>query len=143
MPKTSKVKYWGMKSEPGAYHWDELVKEKETYWDGVRNYQARNMMKEMKKGDIVLFYHSVTEKKFVGIAKVTKEHYQDPTTKDTKWVAVDIKPVKPLEEPVTLAQVKAEPKLKETALVRQARLSVFPLDEKEFKIIMKMAETTL
>eukprot|EP01060_Flectonema_neradi_P000194 TRINITY_DN10139_c0_g2_i1.p1 TRINITY_DN10139_c0_g2~~TRINITY_DN10139_c0_g2_i1.p1 ORF type:complete len:145 (+),score=29.42 TRINITY_DN10139_c0_g2_i1:63-497(+) len=143
MPKQKKVSYFGMKSEPAAYSWDELVKEKETYWDGVRNYQARNVMKDMKIGDLVLFYHSMTEKAFVGVAEVTKEWYQDPTTEDTKWVAVDIIPIKELKKKVSLRTIKEEPKLSEMKLVKQSRLSVFHIDEKDFKLILKMAETKL
>ena len=145
MPKESKSKisYYGMKSEPGCYCWDDFVKEKETYWDGVRNYQARNVMKDMKIGDQVLFYHSVSDKEFVGVAEVTKEWYQDPTTEDTKWVAVDIVPVKPLKKKVSLKMVKDEPKLSEMKVVKQARLSVFHVEESHFKLILKMAQTKL
>ena len=141
--KAKKVSYFGMKSEADAYHWDELVKEKETYWDGVRNYQARNVMKDMVVGDIVFFYHSVKEKRFVGVARVTKEHYQDPTTDDTKWVAVDIEAVKPLKKFLDLKTVKADKAFADMALVKQARLSVFHMTPKHAARILKLCETTL
>ena len=103
--------YWLVKSEPFKYRWDQFVKDKQTFWDGVRNYAARNNLKAMKKGEEVLFYHSNEGLEIVGIAKVVKEHYQDPTTEETAWVVVDLKPVKKLNKPVTLAQLKNEPKL--------------------------------
>lgn len=135
--------YWLVKQEPKAYSWDDLVNDGHTDWDGVRNYQARNNLKEMQLGDLVLFYHSVDEKRVVGVARVTKEHYQDPTTDDERWVAVELAPVVPVLEPVTLADIKAEEKLANIYLVRQARLSVMPLEAKEFKLILKMGKTTL
>ncbi|KAJ9452561.1 hypothetical protein DIPPA_23176 [Diplonema papillatum] len=148
MPKAAKIlsgraKFYGMKSEPKAYSWADLVKEGSTYWDGVRNYQARNVMKDMKIGDIILFYHSVTDKEFVGVCRVVKEFYQDPTTDDTKWVAVDIEPLKPLKKKISLADVKAEAKLASMAMLKQVRLSVFPMTEGEAKHILKMAKTEL
>ncbi|HVT85910.1 MAG TPA: EVE domain-containing protein [Chitinophagaceae bacterium] len=133
------MNYWLVKSEPSAYSWDQLVKDKKTTWDGVRNYAARIHLRNMKKGDEVLFYHSNEGTEIVGIAKVEKEAYQDPTTADTNWVAVDIKAFKKLEKPVTLAQIKADKRLKEMALVRIGRLSVQPVTEKERDIIMEMA----
>jgi predicted RNA-binding protein with PUA-like domain len=133
------MSYWLVKSEPNVYGWDDLVKEKQTVWSGVRNYAARIHLKTMKKGDEVLFYHSNEGMEIVGIAKVSKEFYQDPTTDDTNWVAVDIKPVKKLKNPVTLSQIKADKRLQEMALVRLGRLSVQPVTEKEWKIIMELA----
>ena len=131
--------YWLVKSEPSVYGWDEFVKDKQTFWSGVRNYAARINLKAMKKGDEVLFYHSNEGMEIVGIAKITKEFYQDPTTDDTNWVAVDLKPVKKLKNPVTLSQIKADKRLQEMALVRLGRLSVQPVTEKEWKIIMELA----
>ena len=131
--------YWLVKSEPSSYSWDSLVKEKQTCWSGVRNYAARIHLKAMKKGDEVLFYHSNEGTEIVGIAKVAKQFYQDPTTDDEAWVAVDLKPHKKLKTPVTLAQVKADQRLVEMALVRLGRLSVQPVTDEEWKIIMEMA----
>jgi predicted RNA-binding protein with PUA-like domain len=131
--------YWLVKSEPSVYGWDEFVKDKQTFWSGVRNYAARINLKAMKKGDEVLFYHSNEGMEIVGIAKITKEFYQDPTTEDTNWVAVDLKPVKKLNNPVTLSQIKQDKRLQEMALVRLGRLSVQPVTEKEWKIIMELA----
>jgi len=137
------MQYWLMKSEPFKYSWQQLVEDKKTFWDGVRNYAARNNMKAMEKGDIVFFYHSNEGKEIVGIAKVVKEHYPDPTIEDDRWVAVDIKPIKAMKTPVTLAMVKAEPKLKDMELVRLMRLSVGKVSKKEFELIMKMGDTTI
>jgi predicted RNA-binding protein with PUA-like domain len=131
--------YWLAKSEPTTYSWDELVKEKQTCWSGVRNYAARLNLRAMKKGDEVFFYHSNEGTDIVGIAKVATEFYQDPTTTDERWVAVDLKPVKKLKNPVTLAQIKAEKKLANMALVRLGRLSVQPVTEEEWKIVLEMA----
>jgi predicted RNA-binding protein with PUA-like domain len=133
------MNYWLVKSEPSAYGWDQLIKDKKTTWDGVRNYAARTHLKAMKKGDEVLFYHSNEGTEIVGIAKVDKESYQDPTTEDSNWVAVDLKPYKKLKNPVSLTQVKADKRLKEMPLVRIGRLSVQPVTEKEWKIIMELA----
>jgi len=137
------MKYWLMKSEPFKYSWSQLVEDKKTFWDGVRNYAARNNMKAMKKGDKVLFYHSNKGVEVVGIAEVVKEFYQDPTIDDDRWVAVDIKAIKPLENPVTLKEVKAEKSLADMELVRQSRLSVSKVKKKEFDKILKMSKTTL
>ena len=137
------MNFWLVKQEPSKYSWEQFVKDKETYWDGVRNFQARNNLKTMKKGDLVFFYHSVSEKKIKGIAIVTREFYQDPTTKDTNWVVVDLKAIKPIKTEVNLADIKAHPKLQEIALVRQSRLSVLPLKKSEFETIMKMGSTIL
>lgn len=131
--------YWLVKSEPFKYSWDQFVKDKQTFWDGVRNYAARNNLRDMKKGDEVLFYHSNEGVEIVGIAKVVKEHYQDPTTDETAWVVVDLKPVKKLKKPVSLAQIKADKRLAEMALVRLGRLSVQPVTEKEWQVVMELA----
>ena len=131
--------YWLVKSEPSTYGWDHLVKDKKTSWDGVRNYAARNNLKAMKKDDDVLFYHSNEGMDIVGIAKVIKEFYQDPTTTDSNWVSVDLKPAKKLKNPVSLTQIKADKRLADMALVRLGRLSVQPVTEKEWKIIMELA----
>lgn len=134
------MNYWLIKSEPNTYSWDDLVKDKQTYWDGVRNYQARNNMKAMQKGDMALYYHSVNEKSIVGIAKIVKEHYQDPTTEDDRWVVVDVAPERPLKKPVTLADVKADERLDEMVLVKNSRLSVQPVKKEEFDIIIGLSE---
>jgi len=132
--------YWLVKSEPSAYSWENLVKEKQTVWSGVRNYAARLHLRNMKKGDEVLFYHSNEGTDIVGIAKVAKECYQDPTTDDDRWVAVDLKPHKKLKKPVSLATIKKDKRLSEMALVRIGRLSVQPVTDKEWKTIMELAE---
>lgn len=131
--------YWLVKSEPFKYSWEQLVKDKQTYWDGVRNYAARNNLKAMKRGDEVLFYHSNEGLEIVGIAKVAKEHYPDPTADDDTWVVVDLKPYKKLKKPVGLVQIKSDKRLSEMALVKLGRLSVQPVTEKEWKIVMEMA----
>lgn len=127
-----------VKSEPFKYSWDQFVKDGKTFWDGVRNYQARNNMKLMKKGDQVMFYHSNEGLEVVGLAEVINEFYQDPTTDDERWVAVDIKPIAPIKNPVSLKSIKAEPSLQEVYLVRNGRLSVMPLEKFEFEKIMEM-----
>lgn len=132
------MNYWLMKSEPGAYSWSDLVNDGRTHWDGVRNYQARNNLKAMKAGDLALYYHSVNEKCVIGIAKVVKEYYQDPTTDDERWVVVDIEPVEKLIRPVTLAEIKAERHLEQMVLVRNSRLSVQPVKKEEFDTIVGM-----
>lgn len=134
------MKYWLVKSEPYKYSWDDLVNDGSTYWDGVRNYQARNNLKEMKKGDQVLYYHSNEGKEVVGIAKVTKEFYQDPTIDDDRWVVVDIEPVKKLNTPVTLAEIKNRKSLQKIPLVTHSRLSVMPVTKKDFDTIVKMGK---
>ena len=133
--------YWLVKQEPEAYSWDDFVKEGETYWDGVRNYQARNHLRAMKKGDLVFFYHSVSDKEIVGVAKVTREHYPDPTAKEGDWSVVDLAAVKPMKKPVSLAQIKAEKSLEDIALIKQSRLSVMPSTEAEFRRILELGET--
>ena len=133
------MNYWLIKSEPFKYSWDQLVNEKKTYWDGVRNYLARNYLKAMKKGDKIFFYHSNEGLEIVGIAKVVKEYYQDPTTPEPAWVVVDIAPVKKLKKPITLKQIKAEKDLQEMSLIKSMRLSVQPVREEEWNKILEMA----
>jgi predicted RNA-binding protein with PUA-like domain len=132
------MKYWLVKSEPFKYSWEQFIQDGKTFWDGVRNYGARNNLKAMKKGDHVLFYHSNEGLAIVGIAEVLKEAYQDPTTIDSNWVAVDLKPIKALTRPVTLAQIKAEPTLQDMDLVRLSRLSVGTVKEREYKKILSI-----
>lgn len=132
------MNYWLVKSEPFKYSWDQFVVDGRTFWDGVRNYGARNNLKAMKKGDQVLFYHSNEGLAIVGIAEVVKEAYQDPTTEDTNWVVVDLKPVQAMPKPVTLGQIKAEPSLKDMDLVRLSRLSVGRVKEREFRKVVSM-----
>ncbi|SFH01754.1 EVE domain-containing protein [Pedobacter insulae] len=132
------MNHWLVKSEPFKYSWEKFNKDGRTFWDGVRNYQARNNLREMKEGDLVLFYHSNEGKNVVGVAKVAKEAYQDPTTSDPNWVVVDLVPVETLKNPVTLAQIKAEESLKDISLVKQGRLSVMPLRAEEFDKILEM-----
>ena len=131
--------YWLVKSEPFKYSWDQFEKDKKTFWDGVRNYSARNNLKAMKKGEQVLYYHSNEGVEVVGIAGVVKEFYQDPTTTEEAWVVVDLKPVKKLKKPVPLSAIKAEPRLANMALVKLSRLSVQPVTEKEWKVILELA----
>ena len=131
--------HWLVKSEPFKYSWDQFEKDKQTFWDGVRNYAARNFMKEMKKGDEVFFYHSNEGLEIVGIAKVAKEFYQDPTTDEDAWVVVDLKPFRKLKTPVTLAQIKAEKRLANMALVKLSRLSVGPVTDAEWKVVLELA----
>ncbi len=133
------MQYWLVKSEPSAFSWQQFVADGVTIWDGVRNYQARNNLKEMKKGDLVLFYHSVSEKQVVGMAKVTKEYFPDPTAEDARWVVVEMVPEKEFSKPVTLDQIKNEKKLSDIALIKQSRLSVLPLSKEEFDVIVKLS----
>jgi len=135
------MQYWLVKQEPEKYPWAQFVRDKGTYWDGVRNYQARNNLRGMKEGDLVLYYHSVSEKAVVGIASVTTEAYPDPTAKEGDWSVVDLKPLKAITEPVTLDQIKADPKLSEIALIKQSRLSVMSLRVAEFKRILMLGKT--
>jgi predicted RNA-binding protein with PUA-like domain len=137
------MNYWLIKSEPDAYSWDQLVKEKETFWSGVRNYAARNNLKAMKKGDLAFFYHSNEGKDIVGIAKVVKEHYPDATAKEGEWYGVDFAALKPMKKPVTLGQMKKEASLKNMELLRIARLSVSKVSAKEFEKILQMGETKI
>ena len=133
------MKYRLLKSEPDAWSWDNQVKEGASMWDGVRNYQARNNLKEMKKNDLCFFYHSVTERSIVGIVKIVKEYYPDPTDKSGRFVVVDVKAIKKLKNPVSLDQIKENIKLQDIALVKQSRLSVMPLKKTEWDIIIKMS----
>jgi predicted RNA-binding protein with PUA-like domain len=137
------MNFWLVKQEPSQYSWDQFVIDKETYWDGVRNYQARNNLKNMKKGDLVFFYHSVVGKEIKGVAKVSKENYPDPTSEDPNWVVVNLKPYKALLKAVTLADIKSQQKLANLALIKQSRLSVIPLTKSEFKFILVMGKTKL
>ena len=133
------MNYWLLKSEQGTWSWDDQSKVKKEMWDGVRNYQARNNLMKMKKGDLCFFYHSVNEKKIVGIAEVVKEHYPDPTDITNKFVVVDIKTKKKLKNSVSLKQIKSQKKLSHLALIKQSRLSVMPIDEESWYLINKMA----
>jgi len=135
------MNYWLIKSEPYKYSWDEMTADGSTYWDGVRSYPARVHLRAMKKGDICLFYHSNEGKEIVGITRVIKEAYQDPTTDDDRWVAVDVETVKVLNKTVTLAQIKANDLLANMALIKQGRLSVGPVQDFEFEEILRLAET--
>ena len=134
------MNYWLVKSEPFKYSWEQFTKDKKAVWDGVRNYAARNNMRAMKKGDLVLFYHSNEGLSIVGIAKVVKEAYQDPTTEDTAWSVVEIAPFKALKRPVTLAEIKADKKLAEMQLVKLSRLSVAVVKPHEFDYILALSE---
>jgi predicted RNA-binding protein with PUA-like domain len=135
--------YWLMKSEPSKYPWDQLVRDGSTYWDGVRNYEARNNLAAMKRGDLALYYHSNEGKQVVGVVEIVKESYPDPTTDDERWVVVEIAPVVALREPVSLGTIKADPKLAEIRLVRRGRLSVVPLTPVEFRHILALGKTAL
>jgi predicted RNA-binding protein with PUA-like domain len=132
------MNYWLMKSEPGTYSWDDLVRDKKTGWDGVRNFQARSNLKAMKKGDLAFFYHSGDDKAIIGIAKISKEAYPDPT--DAEWVAVEVVPEKKLKNMVTLAQIKADKRLQNMVLVKASRLSVQPVRKEEFDLILSLSE---
>ncbi len=133
--------FWLMKSEPGAWSWDDQVREGSAEWDGVRNHQASNNMKAMKRGDKAFFYHSVNEKRIVGIIEVVKEYYPDPTDASARFGMVDVKALTPMKQPVTLAEIKAEPRLANLALVRQSRLSVLPVSAEEWKLLCRMGGT--
>ena len=132
-------KYWLLKSEPSTWSWSDQVKSKIDMWDGVRNYQARNNLMKMKKGDHCFFYHSVNEKSVIGIVEVHKEHYPDPTDKSKRFVAIDVKALKKLKYPVTLDRIKKNKKLQKISLIKQSRLSVMPLTISEFKEIIKLS----
>lgn len=135
--------YWLMKSEPFKYAWDDLVKDGRTHWDGVRNYEARNNLAAMKQDDLALYYHSNEGKQVVGVARIVREAYPDPTSDDERWVVVDVAPVGPLAEPVSLADIKADPKLQDMALIRRSRLSVVPVTADEFRQVLKKGATKL
>lgn len=130
--------YWLVKQEPESYSWDDFVKEGGTQWTGIRNFQARNNLRGMKKGDLAFFYHSVSDKEIVGVAKVSKEHFPDPTAKEGDWSAVELKPVKPMKNRVTLDQVKSEKALADMVLVKNSRLSTQPVTEAQAKRIMEL-----
>jgi predicted RNA-binding protein with PUA-like domain len=134
------MNYWLVKSEPFKYSWDDFVKEGKSVWDGVRNYQARNNMMAMKKGDWAFFYHSNEGVEVVGLAEISKEYYQDPTTEDPRWVVVELKPIKKLAKAVTLKTMKSDERLSNMALIKQSRLSVTPVLKAEFDIILSLAE---
>ncbi|MCS6917127.1 MAG: EVE domain-containing protein [Chitinophagales bacterium] len=134
---------WLCKSDPDEYGWDDLVREGSTDWTGVRNYAARNHLKAMRKGDHVLFYHTGNQSAVVGICRVSKEAFPDPTASEGQWIAVGLKPVKPFRKPVSLQEIKKEPRLKNMALVRIGRLSVQPVSEEEFELILKMGQTSV
>jgi predicted RNA-binding protein with PUA-like domain len=131
-------RHWLVKSEPSAYSWSDLVREKKTAWTGVRNFQARNNLRAMKRGDLVLFYQSVTDPSVRGISQVVKEAYPDPTATEGDWSCVDLIPVKPFPSPVTLSAIKAEKSLAEISLIKQSRLSVMPVTEKEYERIVEL-----
>lgn len=131
------MNYWLMKTEPGTFSWDDLVRDKKAVWDGVRNFQARNNLKAMKKGDFTFIYHSMDDKAVIGIAEITREYFPDP--KDNAWVAVEIKPVKKLKNPVTLGDIKQEKRLASMVLVRNSRLSVQPVKKEEFDHVIGMS----
>ncbi len=130
--------HWLVKSEPSAYSWADLIREKQTAWTGVRNFQARNNLRAMKKGDLVLFYQSVTDPSVRGITKVVKEAYPDPTAKEGDWSCVDLAAMKPLPSPVTLQEIKGEKPLAEISLIKQSRLSVMPIAPREYERIIEM-----
>lgn len=134
------MNYWIIKSEPHKYPWSQLEKDGQTFWDGVRNFQARNNLRDMKTGDLCLFYHSNEGKEMVGIAEVARESYQDPTTDDKNWVVVDVKPHMKLRNPVSLAAMKADPRLANLGLIRQSQLSVIKISKEEFDIILSLSE---
>lgn len=136
---SKRVQHWLVKTEPSAYSWDMLVKDKRTAWTGVRNFQARIHLRAMREGDPVLFYHSVVGKEVVGLAKVVRIAYSDPTATEGDWVCVDLAPVRPLAAPVTLDQIKTVPALKEISLLRQSRLSVMSLTSAEYEAILNLA----
>lgn len=133
--------YWLMKTEPGAWSWDDQLRDNVTHWDGVRNYQASNNMKAMRIGDRAFFYHSVNEKRIVGIVEVAREYYPDPSDASGRFGMVDVKALMPLNKPVSLADIKGEPKLQDLALIRQSRLSVMPIDDDSWALICHMGET--
>ena len=134
------MKYWLMKSEPDVFRFDDLIAKGQEHWDGVRNYTARNNMQSMKVGDKAFFYHSNIGKEIVGIVKIVKEAYQDPTTDETRWVCVDVAPIKKLKNPVSLAAIKANPKLAEMKIIKQSRLSVIDVTKAEFDEILEMSK---
>jgi predicted RNA-binding protein with PUA-like domain len=141
MKKPAKNSYWMVKQEPETYSWSDFVKDGRTDWSGVRNYQARNNLREMKTGDRVLFYHSGKDKAVVGLAEVVKSAYPDPTVADPQWVAVDLKPIEPLSAAVPLAAIRYDKRLSQLPLIRQSQLSVMPLTKEEFDVIVAMGNS--
>ncbi len=139
VPPAPSSNHWLVKSEPFKYSWDDFVNEKRSVWEGVRNYQARNNLMAMHENDLVLFYHSNEGKEIVGLARVVREHYPDPTTEDTRWVVVDLEPVERFPKTVPLTTIKADTRLQNLSLVRQSRLSVLPLLREEFDILVGLA----
>jgi predicted RNA-binding protein with PUA-like domain len=137
------MQYWLIKSEPSTYSWEKFEKDKKAVWDGVRNYAARNNLRAMKKGDLAFFYHSNEGLEIVGIAKVIKEHYQDPTTTDPAWSVVEFAPFKKLKKPVTLSQIKADKKLQDMQIIKLSRLSVSAVKPEEFERVLDIAETKI
>lgn len=137
------MNYWLVKSEPDSYSYERLEREGKTMWEGVRNYAARNNLRAMKEGDLALFYHSVTGTEVVGICKIAKEAYPDPTAEKGDWSVVDVVPFKKLNKPVSLQTIKATPELQNTALIRIGRLSVMPLEKAEFEKILELGETSI
>ena len=135
------MNHWLVKSEPEAYAWATFVKDGRTAWTGVRNFQARNNLRAMKRSDLVLFYHSVSEKQIVGVSRVEKEAYADKTAEEGDWSCVDLAPVKPLAQPVTLEQIKADKTLAEMPLLKQSRLSVTPLTAAQFNRVLTLGKT--
>ena len=135
--------FWLVKQEPDAYSWDQFVKDGQSEWDGVRNYQARNNLRAMKKGDLVLYYHSVKGKEVVGIARVIREAYPDPTAKEGDWSAVDLKPVKALNVKVSLETIKTDTQFEDFLLLKNSRLSVMPVSTAHFQRLLKLGETTV
>ncbi|MGE5476908.1 MAG: EVE domain-containing protein [Bacteroidales bacterium] len=133
------MSFWLVKSEPGAWSWDDQVRDSVTAWTGVRNYQASNFLKAMKVGDTCFFYHSVEQKKIVGVVEVVREAYPDPTAEDPRWVCVDVRAVRAVPHPVSLADIKAAPELADIALIRQSRLSVMPIEPAHWQILCRMA----
>jgi len=132
------MQYWLVKQEPEAYSWSDLVKDRRTAWTGVRNFQARANLRAMKMGDLVLFYHSVTDKRIVGVSRVVKEAYPDPTATEGDWSAVDIEPLKPLKNAVELSRIKTDARLRDMKLIRQTRLSVTPVTKEQFERVLKL-----
>ncbi|MEK7264177.1 MAG: EVE domain-containing protein [Bacteroidota bacterium] len=134
------MNYWLVKSEPDAYSWKKFLEEKQTVWSGIRNFQARNNLRTMKTGDNVLFYHSNVGKEIVGVAKVIQEAYQDPTTKETAWLTVDLQPIRTLKKAITLDEIKSDSKLNEMVLLKNSRLSVQPVTKEEFERVIELSK---
>ena len=141
--KSAAVGSWLVKQEPGAYPFSQLVKDQRTAWEGVRNFQARNNLRDMRRGDVVLYYHSGDDKAVVGVARVAREAYPDPSSDDSRWLAVDLEPVKALTRPVPLDEIRRDPALAETALVKHTRLSVLPLSGAELARFLRLGRTSL